>query len=491
MALQRSERQAIIVIHGIGEQSPMDTLRRFVNGLGLGFYYNKPDRVSESAELRRLTLPRGRRRPATDFFELYWAHEMPPGKAREILAWSWRLAFSRTSVVAENRLRPHLRVLRALAISAIVALATLVATLGVALVFAILGKDLPQPETRVALLAALAMLLLALAVNTVSGSFIRRAVVDAERYLTPRPRSIVGRNAIRSAGVQLLRNLHTDGNYVRIVVVGHSLGSVIGYDILRQAYDELRGPDPRCFGPQPEAESFYQKAAALGASPERKELDAFQQAQLRLWMENRNRGVPWLVTDLITLGSPLTHADLLLNRGEFTLRERQVEREYPTCPPAPDKSGDPLYRANVERAGLIRSMKVANSGAVFSSTRWTNLYFPTRNLIVGDLVGGPVAPKFGVGVLDVPIHRFADEPHERWRRFFPFPHLDYWRPGTPTTGMSRRARTFRRRHTGTSDALSMVRHFLSLDIERARGGWPHAQAATTMRATDDQEGDDQ
>ncbi len=465
----------------------MDTLRRFVNGLGLGFYHNKPDRLSQSAELRRLTLPsKARRRPATDFFELYWAHQMPPGKVREILAWSWRLVFSGSQEGAMSLLRPHLRVLRSLAIVAVVALVTLALTLGIALVSAILGKDLPQPETRVALLTALAVLLLVLAANAVSGGFIRRALVDAERYLTPQPHSVAGRNAIRSAGVQLLRRLHTEGNYVRIVVVGHSLGSVIGYDILRQAYDEFREPNPRCFGPQPQADCFAQAAAALGTTPKRKHLDAFQQAQLRLWMENRARGVPWLVTDLITLGSPLANADLLLNRGEFTLAERQAEREYPTCPPAPDTSGDVLYRANIEGAGVIRSMKVANSAAVFSSTRWTNLYFPTRNLIEGDPVGGPVAPKFGVGVLDVPIHRFADAPHERWRRLFPFPHLDYWRPGTPTTGMSRRARTFRRRHTGTSDALSMLKHFLNLDIKRARGGWPPAQAGTTIPETDDQ-----
>ncbi len=463
----------------------MDTLRRFVKGVGLGFFYNKPDRVSESTELRRLTLPRGRNRPATDFFELYWAHQMAPGKVRETLAWSWRLAFSGRERGAESHLQPLLKVFRVVALVALVAVLALVLILGVALVAVILGKDPPQPETRVALLSAPAVLLFSLAVNAVAGEFIRRAVADAERYLTPRPQSIIGRNAIRSAGVELLRRLHADGTYVRVVIVGHSLGSVIGYDILRQAYDELRQPDPNSHGPQPEAESFHRAVAALGDTPQRKDLDAYQQAQLRLWMENRRRGVPWLVTDLITLGSPLTHADLLLNRGEFTLEERQAEREYPTCPPVPDSSGHALYRANIERSGVTRSMRVANSAAVFSSTRWTNLYFPSRNVMVGDIVGGPVAPNFGLGVLDLPIHRFADAPRERWRRFFPFPHLDYWRPGTPTTGMTRRARTFRRRHTGTSDALSMLKHFLALDIERAKGGWPPARTAIPAKTAND------
>ena len=59
-----------------------------------------------------------------------------------------------------------------------------------------------------------------------------RFVGDAARYLSSSPSNIKMRQEIRSEGVQLLRKLHEQG-YGRIVVVGHSLGSVIAYDILK------------------------------------------------------------------------------------------------------------------------------------------------------------------------------------------------------------------------------------------------------------------
>ena len=51
------------------------------------------------------------------------------------------------------------------------------------------------------------------------------------------------RNELRAEGLALLQALHEDGNYNRIIVVGHSLGSVIGFDLLRLAWEDLRWPD--------------------------------------------------------------------------------------------------------------------------------------------------------------------------------------------------------------------------------------------------------
>ena len=49
-------RQAVVLIHGIGEQRPMDTLRSFVDAfLCFGTYYNT---LSQSYELRRIKLRR-------------------------------------------------------------------------------------------------------------------------------------------------------------------------------------------------------------------------------------------------------------------------------------------------------------------------------------------------------------------------------------------------------------------------------------------------
>ena len=80
-------KQAVLLIHGIGEQRPMDTLRGFVDTVWTthtqihtpqagAAIWSKPDTVSESFELRRLTTGRHTGDVRTDFFEFYWAHLM-------------------------------------------------------------------------------------------------------------------------------------------------------------------------------------------------------------------------------------------------------------------------------------------------------------------------------------------------------------------------------------------------------------------------------
>jgi hypothetical protein len=86
-------RQAVVVIHGIGEQRPMSTLREFLARVvpaseqSRSRIFSKPDRMSESLELRRLSLEKSRRRPTTDFYEYYWAHHMQGTKLRHL--WPW------------------------------------------------------------------------------------------------------------------------------------------------------------------------------------------------------------------------------------------------------------------------------------------------------------------------------------------------------------------------------------------------------------------
>jgi len=40
---------------------------------------------------------------------------------------------------------------------------------------------------------------------------------------------------------------------------------------------------------------------------------------------------------------------------------------------------------------------------VFGVTRWTNLYFPVRRILWGDIIGGPLQPSFGRGIRDIPV----------------------------------------------------------------------------------------
>ncbi|MEI9901516.1 MAG: hypothetical protein WDN31_16825 [Hyphomicrobium sp.] len=74
--------------------------------------------------------------------------------------------------------------------------------------------------------------------------FLRRVVLvqfagDAARYLTPSPQNIGARTRIRLAGRKLLCALHKDDAYNRVIVVGHSLGTVVGYDLLNFYWSDL------------------------------------------------------------------------------------------------------------------------------------------------------------------------------------------------------------------------------------------------------------
>ena len=84
-------KQAVIVIHGMGEQVPMDTIRGFVDAVldepeSGEKYYSKPDKMSESFELRRLQSKLSE--PRTDFFEYYWAHKVKGTTISHVLGWA-------------------------------------------------------------------------------------------------------------------------------------------------------------------------------------------------------------------------------------------------------------------------------------------------------------------------------------------------------------------------------------------------------------------
>lgn len=83
-------RQAVVVIHGIGEQQPMGTIRSFVDAVlptrgDVPAYYSKPDPLSELFELRRLQATESRTR--TDFYEYYWAYNVEGTKLWSVLLW--------------------------------------------------------------------------------------------------------------------------------------------------------------------------------------------------------------------------------------------------------------------------------------------------------------------------------------------------------------------------------------------------------------------
>ena len=308
--------QAVVVIHGIGEQQPGRTLRSLVASGVIadpaatpGGAWVKPDRLSESFELRT-TAFRGtsdRALPNTDVFEFYWAHMIRDTTFGQVLAWARRLLL-RGSV--PRPLRP-----------------AWIAALG----------DRDRRARGRARCAAFGLVpWLTGGAVVVAASLLWRWLVrgllvklvgDAPRYLVPLPENIALRQEIRAAGVKLVQRLHEDG-YDRIVILGHSLGSVIAYDIVKHSWIAMNTVHR-----QPHDTSFKAAVALereLGGSATAADVQALQHAA---WRELRANTQPWLITDLVTVGSPLTYGDYLMadSRGEF--EGLVADRVMPTCPP--------------------------------------------------------------------------------------------------------------------------------------------------------------
>jgi hypothetical protein len=437
-------KQAVILIHGIGEQQPMDTSRGFVEALLAAEkeeakFYSKPDTNSDLFELRRFKFSG---RYPTDFYEYYWAYNVDGTNLWDVVLWLWRLIR-----------RPKLDVPEGLVgfwwLTYLVLLpgAAALVYFGGAAAIAQWFKSLPTfGLVSLALLAALL--------------FAKYIIVyfagDAARYLSPRPRNIKLRQSIRREGIALLRKLHESGEYDRIVVVGHSLGSVIGYDVISHYWQETNELLPK-IGTDPEVNAFIRdrleakqqsqpfvadELASRGNSLAQTEnhedaLNDFRQAQVKAWNEQRFFGNPWLVTDFVTLGSPLAHAMLLLTASNIDFRKRKLQRELLTCPPLDDSKGygyswhsnvadvsdqTPKPQNQATRRKRFTPI-VLHHGAPFAVTRWTNLYFPVKWIFFGDIVGGKLAQALGLGIKDVAVktNRWAG-----YRSFTPMAHNSYW-----------------------------------------------------------------
>lgn len=434
----RAKKIALVVIHGMGEQRPMETLWGFVGAAWIrdqdlvdersDAIYSKPDKITGNFELRRITTrhPKGGGQ-RVDFFEFYWAYLMTGNTVHGLLSWAFELLFRRPASVP--------KVLRPLWLSG---LAVVVASLIVAFLAWL-------PESLRPAFVAPWVWPWALALGGAGGLFAAwwaaPVAGDAARYLSPTPDNVAARQAIREAGVDLLTKLHASGEYDRIVVVGHSLGSVIGYDVLnfawgridKEAFWQTHGAEPRAMA----ALEAVEKAGltlseanreALGAA--RLAYRAAQRDYARILTGIQWQAAPlWLVSDFVTLGSPLSKAQMLLAKDLRDLDRKKALREAPSCPPWFEKKKPPRFSFDMRKP-----VRAPHHAAVFAPTVWTNLYFASRLLVFGDVIAGPLAWLFGRGVLDVrlPIGRPA------------FRHLDYWKaahggPASPAVRALRRA----------------------------------------------------
>ena len=97
------KRTAVLVVHGMGSQRPLDTVRGIVDAVwlegdktarGLRRIWTHPERSGvDDIDLPVITtnfIPDTHRR--TDFHELYWAHLMSETRAVAVLLWLFELA---------------------------------------------------------------------------------------------------------------------------------------------------------------------------------------------------------------------------------------------------------------------------------------------------------------------------------------------------------------------------------------------------------------
>jgi hypothetical protein len=249
----------------------------------------------------------------------------------------------------------------------------------------------------------------------VNAAFLQPYLGDAARYFRKSPANVAVRRAIRKEAVDTLDRLHTSGQYDRIVVVAHSLGCVVSYDMLRAYFSRVCGElpptgqlgpdfaviDSATWQPQDETASIQDKKALRTKA--RNTIAHIAEATVAKPAEQREYK-SWLVTDFVTLGSALTHAYFLMCLGKTRdeLKEdfarRVKEREFPTCPPK-RLDNDGLLTFDNPRT----KTKTIHHGALFGLTRWTNIYFPRRQLFWGDAIGGGLSPIFGYHILDLEV----------------------------------------------------------------------------------------
>ncbi|PRY84805.1 hypothetical protein [Donghicola tyrosinivorans] len=394
-------KQAIVILHGMGEQIPMATLNSFVNSVWTldpklvsvskpdpntggtragNVSWAKPDPRNSSSELRRITTEQDKNGNYTDFYEYYWAHMMQGTTWEHVQTWLRDLLF---------RIPPK-RVAHAWVLLWAVTL-----IIGGLTLWGLWPKA-EAPAPWVAWLSALGGMAVSAFVSTV---LIKR-FGDVARYVKALPPNVAKRHQIRQGGVDLLSRLIDSGDYERLVVVAHSLGAIVAYDILAQTYaryNKIGGT-----GPQPERDALEQmirEAIKSGGL----DLDAFQDQQARTFTEAREQCAPWIVSDFVTLGAPLTHAEFLRAESHEDLRARQRDRLLPTCPPTLEYDGTTKTHhfsfSNEEQRQPI-DRRTPHHAALFAYTRWTNLYSEEKYILTGDLVSGPVAEVFGLEFQD-------------------------------------------------------------------------------------------
>jgi hypothetical protein len=435
-ARTRTGIQALLLIHGMGEQRTMDTIKAFVRAVWQTDdvitatnlprptqVWSKADLRAGSLELRRITtresipsasFPHGVR---TDFYELYWADLTAGSTWDQFTGWVGGLLFRPLS-----RVPPDLRLawlalwIATLAVIALAVLAALPAD-----VWRKTGADwLADWHWLLAVVAASFGTLLHKIATATFGRVVRYTKAD--------PDNVAARQAVRERGIRLLNSLHEGNEYERIIIVSHSLGTIVAHDLLSYFWEQHEAPR-RIAESSPEFDALCElerAAEAVDLNPTAAVLGQYYEAQRRLRIALAARPAPpptmpdsrWLITDFVTLGSPLAHAEFLIAASAEDLARRKFERQLPLSPPLREDLDPNVFRLaqathklpvgpNFNTSKLISfpvpsspKVWVLHSAAPFAVVRWTNIYDPARLVFSGDIIGGPLARTFGPAIID-------------------------------------------------------------------------------------------
>lgn len=251
------EATAVVLVHGMGEKRPIETLDDFAKTAlrPTWDYYPLPAEVTDTYEARRFTSAQA------DIYEYHWPYLMTADKYAGAMPMALRLFLRRPSNVPDGLLGIWRRVW-----TVVVAILLLIPALFVA--GYALNTDVPV--WIIGLITSAVILVFWFGLYRMAAKALvtktTKSLVDVARYLDSSPSSYAARRAIRGGLVDMLRALH-DGRYSRIVVVGHGVGTYISYDALTV-----------------------------------------------FWAEAQRQGSPWRITDFVTIGAPMALADLLVTR---------------------------------------------------------------------------------------------------------------------------------------------------------------------------------
>lgn len=471
-------KQAVVIIHGMGEQIPMETLTGFVDSVWTtdgalvdpgkpdpdtgkargeivrNASWSKPDRRNRSYELRVITTEAASNGRRVDFFEYYWAHLITDTTWAQVRAWILELMLRNPRRDVPRGVLPVWILLWLIALGGGVAfLFTLRPTLN--------GVQGSWPG---AIAVALGTAILGWLMGFFASYF-----GDVARYVKAKPPNVARRQEIRENGVQLLETLmglRADGTfapegeraYDRIIVVAHSLGTIVAYDILTHAFARVNAIADRTADPFPqdkriELEAMIRAglASPLQAGAETEAwLDSYQALQADARRELNQTGNPWIVSDFVTLGSPLTHAEFLMVRDRAGLSEAKQQRVLPSCPPTLEFDGKtklhhftyPGPLASRGHGDNPRAPRVPHHAALFAYTRWSNLHSRHWGILWGDIISGPLRNAFSLekggkpalsGIRDIEVMPCVDDEGKRVagdRRPF-FSHTKYWTARKP------------------------------------------------------------